>query len=72
MQALELGIPTQQTQLDLPVADDVKITWSGARCLLLRSSEIRASEYKILKRAATICLREMLADLLGCPFPGAL
>lgn len=29
MQALELGIPTQQTELDLPVADDVKINDLG-------------------------------------------
>jgi len=29
MQALELGIPTQQTELDLPVADDIKINDSG-------------------------------------------
>jgi putative SOS response-associated peptidase YedK len=29
MQALELGIPTQQTELDLPVADDIKINDVG-------------------------------------------
>jgi hypothetical protein len=29
MQALELGIPTQQTELDLPVADDIKINDAG-------------------------------------------
>jgi putative SOS response-associated peptidase YedK len=29
MQALELGIPTQQTELDLPVADDIKINDFG-------------------------------------------
>lgn len=29
MQALELGIPTQQTELDLPIADDIKINGRG-------------------------------------------
>lgn len=29
MQALELGIPSQQTELDLPVADDIKINDPG-------------------------------------------
>ncbi len=29
MQALELGIPTQQSELDLPVADDIKINDVG-------------------------------------------
>ncbi|WP_424629629.1 SOS response-associated peptidase [Bradyrhizobium sp. SYSU BS000235] len=29
MQALELGIPTKQTELDLPVADDIKINDLG-------------------------------------------
>ena len=29
MQALELGIPTQQTELDLPQADDIKINDLG-------------------------------------------
>ena len=29
MQALELGIPTQQTEFDLPQADDIKINDMG-------------------------------------------
>jgi putative SOS response-associated peptidase YedK len=29
MQAAELGVPTQQSELDLPVADDIKINDSG-------------------------------------------
>jgi hypothetical protein len=35
MQATELGIPTQQSDLDLPQADDIKINDTG---LILRAA----------------------------------
>jgi hypothetical protein len=32
MKAAELGIPTQQSEIDLPQADDIKINDTGRSC----------------------------------------
>jgi hypothetical protein len=64
MQALELGIPTEQSELDLPQADDIKINDTGPvmRPAMASSLSRWVSASRCLVRAAD---RSSISGLRG-------